>query len=66
MCVSGDYRGVNRVKRLLLGIAFTIAGAGCLSFPEIAPFFMVLGLVFICIGLLFAISGAAKKEPKDQ
>ena len=54
------------MKRLLLGIAFTIAGAGCLSFPEIAPFFMVLGLVFICIGLLFAISGAAKKEPKDQ
>ena len=51
---------------ILLGIAFTIAGAGCLSFPEIAPFFMALGLVFICVGLLLAIVGTVKQLDKNK
>lgn len=49
------------MKLLLLGIAFTIAGAGCLSFA-IAPFFLVTGLIFTCLGLLLAVIGACKKE----
>lgn len=54
------------MKRLLLGLTFTVAGAGCLSFPEGWPFFMATGMAFICLGLLLAISGAMKKESKDK
>lgn len=57
---------MNELEIILLGIAFTIAGAGCLSFPEIAPFFMALGLVFICVGLLLAIVGTVKQLDKNK
>lgn len=59
-------QGVNELEIILLGIAFTIAGAGCLSFPEIAPFFMALGLVFICVGLLLATVGTVKQLDKNK
>ncbi len=54
------------MKKLLLGLTFTVAGAGCLSFPEVAPFFLVLGLALICLGLLLAIIGAFKKEKTNH
>ena len=58
---SGDY-----MKTLLLGIAFAIAGAGCLAFPEpFGPLYLI-GLACEAIGLLLAIIGAVKKDPIDK
>lgn len=54
------------MKILLLGLTFTVAGAGCLSFAAPAPFFLVTGLAFICLGLLLAIIGTVKKEDTKQ
>ena len=54
------------MKSLLLGIAFAIAGAGCLAFPEpFGPLYLI-GLACAAIGLLLAIIGAVKKDPIDK
>ena len=54
------------LKTLLLGIAFAIAGAGCLAFPEpFGPLYLI-GLACEAIGLLLAIIGAVKKDPIDK
>lgn len=51
------------MKILLLGIAFILAGGGCLAFPEpFGPLYLI-GLACEAIGLLLAIVGAVRKEP---
>lgn len=53
------------MKILLLGIAFILAGVGCLAFPEpFGPLYLI-GLACDTIGLILAVVGAIKKEPKD-
>ena len=54
------------MKTLLLGIAFAIAGAGCLAFPEpFGPLYLI-GLACEAICLLLDIIGAVKKDPIDK
>ena len=47
---------------LLLGIAFVLAGVGCMSFPEPFGALYVIGLACLFVGLLLAIVGTVKKE----
>ena len=56
----------SKMKILLLGIAFILAGIGCFSFPEPFGVLYVIAVVLTIIGLLLAIVGAIKKEPADR
>jgi starvation-inducible outer membrane lipoprotein len=56
------YSGDENMKILLLGIAFVLAGVGCMSFPEPFGALYVIGLACLFVGLLLAIVGTVKKE----
>jgi multisubunit Na+/H+ antiporter MnhG subunit len=57
---------VRILKILLLGIAFILAGIAFLSFPESYAAIFIAGIACETLGLLLAVIGAVKKEPKDS